>query len=343
MRKGGRGKGGSGPAAAHFPPHLLAMFAAPPPTAFPPPKPNLKQGRGYTGLASLVSFLKNNTQETTQEKATEAPAAPAAPAAPVPEVVPEAAPAVVVAPDVVPSIEPSITEAAMKKMRVVDLKKELKKRGLEEKGKKAILFARLKEAVDAEVTPEPEVAPVVVVATNPSSKTNTSIKKEETTTKESSQETTKETSSSSTSSSSTDATTPIPIPISSSTTMQSILTDLFEKGTAPTYVPNLTATEAKKERKLKEVQAFRQYQEPLIESWKLQKEERKDGTGSAMSTLFVGRLSYDCTRNDLEDVFRQYGPIRNIMIVRTPEGRPCGYAFVEFEHSDHVKGKINRY
>ena len=153
----------------------------------------------------------------------------------------------------------------------VDLKKELKKRGLEEKGKKAILFARLKEAVDAEVTPEPEVAPVVVVATNPSSKTNTSIKKEETTTKESSQETTKETSSSSTSSSSTDATTPIPIPISSSTTMQSILTDLFEKGTAPTYVPNLTATEAKKERKLKEVQAFRQYQEPLIESWKLLK------------------------------------------------------------------------
>lgn len=42
---------------------------------------------------------------------------------------------------------PSLTEAEMNKMRVVDLKKELKKRDLSDKGKKTQLFTRLRAAV----------------------------------------------------------------------------------------------------------------------------------------------------------------------------------------------------
>ena len=39
---------------------------------------------------------------------------------------------------------PSLTEAQMKKMKVADLKKQLKKRKLDQKGKKAVLLARLR-------------------------------------------------------------------------------------------------------------------------------------------------------------------------------------------------------
>ena len=96
-------------------------------------------------------------------------------------------------------------------------------------------------------------------------------------------------------------------------------------------MPSLTASDLKRQRKKKEVLAFRQYQKPLIESWKVQKESRRDVTINPMATVFVARLSYDADDRDLGDVFRQYGPIKEIIIVRTQEGRPCGYAFVEFE------------
>ncbi|XP_039294417.1 serine/arginine-rich splicing factor 7-like [Nilaparvata lugens] len=43
--------------------------------------------------------------------------------------------------------------------------------------------------------------------------------------------------------------------------------------------------------------------------------------------IYVGNLNYSTTRDDLEDVFLYYGPIRNVWVARNPPG----FAFVEFE------------
>uniref|UniRef100_A0A5S6Q0H4 RRM domain-containing protein n=1 Tax=Trichuris muris TaxID=70415 RepID=A0A5S6Q0H4_TRIMR len=43
--------------------------------------------------------------------------------------------------------------------------------------------------------------------------------------------------------------------------------------------------------------------------------------------VFVGGLPEGASRNELEDVFRQFGQLRNVWVAR----RPPGFAFVEFE------------
>ena len=65
------------------------------------------------------------------------------------------------------------------------------------------------------------------------------------------------------------------------------------------------------ERKVKNISAFRAYQQPLIEQWRKQMATRTDLTHDPMATVFVGRLSYDADVRDLEDVFRRFGNYYN--------------------------------
>lgn len=44
--------------------------------------------------------------------------------------------------------------------------------------------------------------------------------------------------------------------------------------------------------------------------------------------VYIGNLNHEANRQDVEDFFKGYGPIRDIWIAR----RPPGFAFVEFEH-----------
>lgn len=47
-------------------------------------------------------------------------------------------------------------------------------------------------------------------------------------------------------------------------------------------------------------------------------------------SLYVGNLSYDVTRDDLEQVFAEYGGVKRVSLPTDREtGRPRGFAFVD--------------
>ena len=54
--------------------------------------------------------------------------------------------------------------------------------------------------------------------------------------------------------------------------------------------------------------------------------------------VYVGDLGYGAAKQELEDAFSKYGPLRNVWVARNPPG----FAFVEFEDprdaEDAVKG-----
>eukprot|EP00457_Paulinella_chromatophora_P011255 gb/GEZN01011385.1/.p1 GENE.gb/GEZN01011385.1/~~gb/GEZN01011385.1/.p1 ORF type:complete len:284 (+),score=40.95 gb/GEZN01011385.1/:32-853(+) len=77
-----------------------------------------------------------------------------------------------------------------------------------------------------------------------------------------------------------------------------------------------------------------------IAKWDPQKVD-ESATKDAYKTLFVARLSYDVSEEDLKDEFEYYGPISKVKIVKVKEGpkkdKPRGYGFVEFERSNDLK------
>jgi len=57
-----------------------------------------------------------------------------------------------------------------------------------------------------------------------------------------------------------------------------------------------------------------------------------NATGDAFKTLFVGRINYDTSENKLRREFEKYGKIKQVkMIKNASNGKPRGYAFIEFE------------
>ena len=64
---------------------------------------------------------------------------------------------------------------------------------------------------------------------------------------------------------------------------------------------------------------------------------------NAYLTLFVGRLSYDTSDKKLRREFEQFGPIKSIKIVQDLEGKPRGYAFVEFENEKDMTEAVKRW
>ena len=57
---------------------------------------------------------------------------------------------------------------------------------------------------------------------------------------------------------------------------------------------------------------------------------------NAYLTLFVGRLSYDTTERKLRREFEPFGALKSIQMVQDLQGRPRGYAFVEFEREEDM-------
>jgi len=55
--------------------------------------------------------------------------------------------------------------------------------------------------------------------------------------------------------------------------------------------------------------------------------------GDPFKTLFVARINYDTSESKLRREFEVYGPVKRISLVHNQvNGKPRGYAFIEFEH-----------
>ena len=63
---------------------------------------------------------------------------------------------------------------------------------------------------------------------------------------------------------------------------------------------------------------------------------------NAYLTLFVGRLSYETTEKKLRREFESYGTIRNIVVVDDQDGKPRGYAFIEFEKEEDLMNAFKK-
>jgi RNA recognition motif-containing protein len=62
------------------------------------------------------------------------------------------------------------------------------------------------------------------------------------------------------------------------------------------------------------------------------------------SKVFVGNLEFRTTSQELESLFAQVGPIREVFLPTDRNtGRPRGFAFVEFESEDDVQKAIDKF
>ena len=61
-----------------------------------------------------------------------------------------------------------------------------------------------------------------------------------------------------------------------------------------------------------------------------------DPEAKELKKLFVGNLDFECSEDDLTLYFQTYGPIEEISIGQTPEGKSKGYAFINFESAISV-------
>ena len=60
--------------------------------------------------------------------------------------------------------------------------------------------------------------------------------------------------------------------------------------------------------------------------------------------LYVGNLSYNCSENDLSDLFSQVGSVASARIVMDRDtGRSRGFGFVEFNSKAEGEEAINRF
>ena len=63
--------------------------------------------------------------------------------------------------------------------------------------------------------------------------------------------------------------------------------------------------------------------------------------GEFMKKLYVGNLSYDVTKEELEKIFSEYGSVSDAIIISDRDsGRPKGFGFVEMEDSSEADKAI---
>ena len=61
------------------------------------------------------------------------------------------------------------------------------------------------------------------------------------------------------------------------------------------------------------------------------------------SKLFVGNLDFKVTRNELEALFKEFGPLKDVFVpVDRSTSRPRGFAFVEFESEADARRAISQ-
>lgn len=56
-----------------------------------------------------------------------------------------------------------------------------------------------------------------------------------------------------------------------------------------------------------------------------------EGNSDPFHTIIVTRLPYSMSERRLKREFERFGAIRSISMINTPDGKPRGYAFIEYE------------
>jgi RNA recognition motif-containing protein len=58
-------------------------------------------------------------------------------------------------------------------------------------------------------------------------------------------------------------------------------------------------------------------------------------------SIYVGNLSYKATKEDIEEIFKEYGTVKQVSLPTDREtGRPRGFAFVELEKDEEENAAI---
>jgi RNA recognition motif-containing protein len=60
-----------------------------------------------------------------------------------------------------------------------------------------------------------------------------------------------------------------------------------------------------------------------------------------MTEIYVGNLSYDTVEQDLEDLFKKFGDVRGVKLIKDRDtGRSKGFAFVDFANSSQAQAAV---
>ncbi|KAK9389293.1 U1 small nuclear ribonucleoprotein of 70kDa MW N terminal-domain-containing protein [Lipomyces mesembrius] len=104
----------------------------------------------------------------------------------------------------------------------------------------------------------------------------------------------------------------------------------------PSYVPTETKAEEIERLRREKQQAHEKKLKEGMEAWNPDSDPLVKG--DPFQTLFISRLSYDTTEQDLDDECGRYGQIERIRIVRDKNsGKPRGYAFVVFAREKDMR------
>lgn len=107
------------------------------------------------------------------------------------------------------------------------------------------------------------------------------------------------------------------------------------------YKATETFEEAKQRRREEKKQKHIENQKAALEKWK--PSEDTEVRGDPYKTLFIARMSYELTEEDLESEFSRFGKIDRIRIVRnTQNGKSRGYAFIVFDREKDMKAALDR-
>ncbi|CCK72778.1 U1 snRNP complex subunit SNP1 KNAG_0L01580 [Huiozyma naganishii CBS 8797] len=96
----------------------------------------------------------------------------------------------------------------------------------------------------------------------------------------------------------------------------------FPRGTANKHLRVYEDVKHEKEKEMDKLQL-------LCEEWKPAEDPNIAGT-DPYKTIFVGRLPYDTTELDLQEIFGKYGAVDKVRVVRDKSNKSRGYGFVLF-------------
>ena len=73
-----------------------------------------------------------------------------------------------------------------------------------------------------------------------------------------------------------------------------------------------------------------------------ERSENKFEKGSNQCTIFVGNMSFDSNKDSLEDLFKECGDIKDIRIPTRDDGKPRGFAHIEFANEGAVEKALKK-